>query len=75
MMQISKGTFFAALIATMATALETKSTDEGTIKDAYFKFVAMFGKSYGSIDHMQERYDIFKDNFLKIESHNNSVDD
>ena len=62
MMQISKGTFLAVFFATTAAALETAvaldttktqvTTDEEHILSAYFRFVAMYGKSYGSIDHM-----------------------
>lgn len=45
------------------------------IKDAYFKFVALYGKSYATMDQMQDRYDAFRDNYIKIESHNTSVDE
>ena len=41
----------------------------------YLRFVAEFGKQYASKEHMDERYEIFKDNYAKIESHNNSVDE
>ena len=40
------------------------------MKTAFFSFIAKFGKSYGTLDHMQDRYDAFKVNYLKIEAHN-----
>lgn len=65
-----------AMMAAVAPALETEShIDETAVKDAYFKFVALYGKSYASIDHMSERYDVFRDNYIKIETHNSSVDE
>ena len=51
------------------------TTSEATIKAEYYKFLAMFGKAYASVDQHDHRFAIFKDNFTKIEEHNNSVDE
>lgn len=51
-----------------------KTPEEHEIKTAYFSFMSKFGKSYATLDHMEERYSVFKDNYLKIESHNNFLD-
>ena len=45
------------------------------IKNEYFRFVAEFGKQYASKTHMDERFEIFKDNYQKIELHNNHIDE
>ena len=45
------------------------------IKNAYFRFVAEYGKQYATKTHMDERFEIFKDNYSKIEMHNNHIDE
>ena len=52
----------------------TRSCEE-QIRLEYFKFVATYGKSYASMEHMDERYEAFKHNFGKISDHNSSVDE
>ena len=48
---------------------------EMKMKNEYFKFVAEYGKQYASKEHMDERFAIFKENYAKIELHNNHVDE
>jgi len=36
----------------------------------YFNFISQHGKSYASKDHFDHRFEIFKDNLQKIDSHN-----
>ena len=48
---------------------------EEEIRLEYFKFVAKYGKSYASVQQMDEKYDAFKQNFEKIEAHNSFVDE
>ena len=63
--------FAAALLTlTQSVAAETHEPSEHEIKTAYFSFVAKYGKSYATLDHMQERYDAFKVNYLNIQAHN-----
>ena len=54
---------------------ETKRSGEEKIRLEYFKFVATYGKSYASMEHMDERYEAFKQNYVKIFEHNESVDE
>ena len=71
-------TFVAILAATSAHALETVSADnkgvavnsEHVIRSAYMQFIAEYGKSYATQEHMEDRFQAFKTNYLKIEGHN-----
>ena len=45
------------------------------VMNLYLKFVAEFGKQYASKDHMDERFEIFRENYEKMEAHNTSTDD
>ena len=63
----------AVLLATVSVA--ASHDIEQHIKQEYLKFVATYGKSYVSMDHMDERYGVFKQNYLKIARHNNSSDE
>lgn len=55
--------------------MQTEVPTEQQVTRAYFSFVAQYGKSYATLDHMQERYDAFKLNFINIEAHNSRVDE
>ena len=70
-MKMHRLQFAAALLTlTQSVAAETHEPSEHEIKTAYFSFVAKYGKSYATLDHMQERYDAFKVNYLNIQAHN-----
>ena len=56
------------------TLINTEPSDH-EIMSHYLRFIAEFGKQYASKEHMDERYDIFKDNYEKVIAHNNSVDE
>ena len=52
-----------------------EATDLNKVKNEYFKFVAEYGKQYASKEHMDERFAIFKDNYYKIQNHNDHIDE
>jgi hypothetical protein len=49
--------------------LQLESGDNA-ILEAYVHFVARFGKAEVSKDSMMRRFSVFKDNFLRMKSHN-----
>ena len=55
--------------------LITTGSSEHEIMSHYLRFIAEFGKQYASKEHMDERFDIFRDNYEKVIMHNNSVDE
>ena len=55
--------------------LITTGTSNHEVMNLYLRFVAEFGKQYASKEHMDERYEIFKDNYEKVLNHNSSVDE
>ena len=55
------------VIASDLTLSETEAGELYKVKSEYLKFVAEYGKSYASKEHMDERFGIFKDNYDKIQ--------
>ena len=54
---------------------ETGIYSESVIKAAYMRFVAEFGKSYGTMADMESKYDAFRTNYERVHQHNSSVDE
>ena len=61
-------------VCSLLYGVEAFNLSEEQIKRAYFSFISKYGKSYATIDHMQERYDAFKENYEMIEKHNSYID-
>eukprot|EP00347_Sterkiella_histriomuscorum_P022988 403336383 len=50
--------------------LSSKSSKEKHIQREFVEFAARYGKTYASRDHHQSKYETFKENYLKIQEHN-----
>ena len=79
---LSRSGVALAIVAATSNAQEnneptliTTESSEHEIMSHYLRFIAEFGKKYASKEHMDERFDIFKDNYEKVIMHNNSVDE
>jgi hypothetical protein len=59
--------FIIALVAESVIGVET----DNSFYD-YISFLANYGRSYANKQHLDERYEIFKENLAKIEKHNSS---
>jgi membrane protein insertase Oxa1/YidC/SpoIIIJ len=68
------GTLYATLTSTQqlsSTQLFLSSSD-ATDKDihlAFVSFLAKYGRSYASKEHMTTRYEVFKQNFKSMQAH------
>ena len=73
MNKLSLGTILIA--CWQVNALETSPEDLVKIKHEYFKFVAEYGKQLATKEEMDERFEVFHDNYRKIEAHNSHIDE
>lgn len=61
-------------VASAMTASDPTS-DERYLQLEYLNFVSKYSKTYASLQHLDERYNVFKENYLKIASHNSHIDE
>jgi len=54
-------------VASVGYAMDTQET---AIRLAHLNFVARYGKSFASREHMESRYDVFKTNYKEVHETN-----
>lgn len=50
--------------------MQANEISKAQIMDAYMEFIAVYGRSYASRDEIDQRYDVFEQNYLEIIEHN-----
>ena len=61
--------FSLAILLGMANTNSVGDTNDA-METAFFNFVSKYNKSYGTREEYEFRFNIFKNNFVKIEAHN-----
>ena len=56
----------------MSTTL-LQNINEKEIESEFVQFIAKYGKSYSSKSEIPARYQIFKDRYLLVQSHNSKI--